>query len=144
MKKVQQKLKWLGVGSTAVVLLAATSLSAEDWEHSPSESWHSEEWYDPSDWFDDDAHDYESDTGLMGDSDYWDSNGLWSDDYDYDSTVNNSYDYGDGNSYTWDDITMSGLPPQTTAPTPIATILRATWLFTRLAPIRAVTSRNPI
>jgi len=103
MKKVQQKLKWLGIGSTAIVLLAATSLSAEDWEYQSSESWHSEEWYDPSDWFDEDAYDYESDTDLMSDSDYWDNNGLWSDDYDYDSTVNNSYDYGDGNSYTWDD-----------------------------------------
>lgn len=86
--------KRFGLG-LASMLVAAAGMSvavgqnSENWEWSPSEGYHEEEWWDPTDWFDDEPYD---DAGYNTyDYEYDD----YYDDYDYDY----GYNYGYDNAY---------------------------------------------
>ncbi len=72
---------------------------AYEWE--AGEGYHEEEWYDPSDWFDDDSSvDYEDDSWG-----YYDDYGYDYDDYGYGYGYDyDNYDYDlDYNNWAWDD-----------------------------------------
>ena len=72
--------------------LSADTVLAEDTEWDPTWGYHQEEWYDPSDWFNDDsAVDYEDD--YYGD--YYDDN-YYEDGYDGGYYDDDYYDYNYG------------------------------------------------
>jgi hypothetical protein len=103
--------------AAALLALPPATLEAAEWEYEWDEGLHKEEWYDPSDWFDNDAGiDYESDwynytygynyypynsdgvAGYYGDDDLgydysWYEDGL----YDYDYYTENWYE----DNFTW-------------------------------------------
>ncbi len=66
----------IGAALAAPAALTMTA-AAQHYEYEPDEGWHEEEWYDPTDWFDNRPYNYEYDY----------------DDYDYD------YDYDYDNRY---------------------------------------------
>lgn len=85
-------ISWLIGAALAVPLGLAPAASAQDYEYEPDEGWHEEEWYDPTDWFDDRPYNYEYDYDGYGyyDSDYYTDEDdpvdydYWDSPYDYD------------------------------------------------------------
>jgi len=82
----------VAAATAALGLMAAPAPAQHDYEYEADEGWHEEEWYDPSDWFDDEPYDsymdqtmdYEySDTAYDA---YWDGyfDGYYDDVYGYD------------------------------------------------------------
>lgn len=69
----------------------------EQYEYGSDEGWHEEEWYDPTDWFDDEPYNYEYDEYGYEAYDYDSSYGNQDDYYDY------GYDYDNGSSYDYYD-----------------------------------------
>jgi len=67
----------------------------EHYEWEAGEGIHEEEWYDPTDWFDDD------DGGNRVDYEYDYSNYYGDDDWDYDYGYDYDYDYDDQVGYDW-------------------------------------------
>jgi hypothetical protein len=86
MRQLKALLRPLGVPLLALSFVVAASTAPapsqadEAWEWDPTRGYHEEEWYDPSDWFDDD-------TGIDYEDDYY---GTYWDDWRYDYT---GYDY---------------------------------------------------
>lgn len=82
----------IAAATAALGLMAAPALAQQAYEYEPDEGWHEEEWYDPSDWFDDEPYDsYMSETMDYEYSDaaydaYWDGyfDGFYDDVYGYD------------------------------------------------------------
>jgi hypothetical protein len=140
---MSRKSPYLIFSLTLIAVLAVTSTvsrSAEQWyedtyetdqyddqagvdwgeyEWDPSTGLHEEEWYDPSDWFDDDEgveyedygplgrddrgyYDYGYDYGLYDGYTYWDY-GYGYDDYGYDYDYGWDFDAGDEDNYHTDD-----------------------------------------
>ena len=101
--------KWLTSGAALAAILSGASLAhADNYEYNYNEGVHEEEWYDPSDWFDDEQLGYDSysvdyDNDMDADWGFWNDDELWEEDYDYD--YSSSYDYG--THYTWNDNTNS-------------------------------------
>jgi hypothetical protein len=71
-----RRVSWLIGAALAAPLAFAQAASAQDYEYEPDEGWHEEEWYDPTDWFDDRPYNYEFDYDDYEYDDY---------DYDYDN-----------------------------------------------------------
>lgn len=94
------QLRLLGMGLATTFLAPQLSQAREDIEWEPGEGYHEEEWYDPSDWFNDDGQvDYEYD-GFDYYDGAWDGY-TWYDDYDY------VYDFDTDPEYVWDADTNS-------------------------------------
>lgn len=98
-------------------------IDSGDYEYEAGEGWHEEEWYDPSDWFDDDYNDdywsYDNDDDWADDDMYVGDNPTdyyeWTDGYDqnwhgysgyYDGYVDGYYDDEFGSDY-WDTTWVS-------------------------------------
>ncbi|MDQ8204322.1 hypothetical protein [Pelagicoccus sp. SDUM812003] len=87
-----------------ISFLAHSALYAQAYEYDPIKGYHQEEWYDPSDWFDDDsAVDYEYDDTFDYTyySPYWDSS-FWYGDINYEY-VDDDLVYG--THYVWNEAT---------------------------------------
>jgi len=92
--------------------LIASPLAAQSWEYETGEGFHSEDWWDPTDWFDDEPewqytdYDYETDfeNDQTGDWAFWNEE-FWEDSFDYDYKGYANYDFG--THYEWNDQTNS-------------------------------------
>ncbi len=92
----------LAAASFTVTTHAQNQQDHMEWE--PDEGFHEEEWYDPSDWFDDDFD------GISGpDTDYeYDNNYGWTDNgYDYDGEYYATYNNQEYDSDWWYDADRS-------------------------------------
>lgn len=120
------------LATAALIATPAPLLADEEYEWQAGEGYHEEEWYDPSDWFnDDDMVSYEYDNTYYNDA-YWADDSLAYDDWTYDTydPLGNdgwydTYDYDDyvyTDAYTWDPVEMTWVvdatgPNQATAGT---------------------------
>jgi len=117
----------VGAGAAALVLAAgmpATVVAQDDdyyegenYEYEPSTGVHEEEWYDPSDWFDDEWYqddtndvDFEEEDWDYGYDYMYDDGYTGTYDYDYDAYYDGYYDGYDDDEYGMDDnnVTRSG------------------------------------
>lgn len=105
MKRFERKYRIAGVAAAVVLLPLSSALSQEissEYEWDPSWGLHEEEWYDPSDWFNDDNVVDIEDTYT---SDYYTGDFWLYDDYVYDHGY--AYDFVDDDIdyyYQWDPV----------------------------------------
>ncbi|MFO7964045.1 MAG: hypothetical protein R6U50_09015 [Desulfobacterales bacterium] len=74
----------------------AEAIDQSEYEYESYEGLHQEEWYDPSDWFDEEGE------GISYETDWYDYTYAW-DDY-YDEDVYGYYDYYEDDEYLDDDV----------------------------------------
>lgn len=91
-----RRLAIFAISALCASAYAGAAIADNEWEWDSSTGYHEEEWYDPSDWFNDDNDiDYEADYYDGYDPDYYSA-----DDYDYTSDDYQMYGYeGDDSMY---------------------------------------------
>ena len=108
MKRFEQKLALLSnVPAHFLIILLAfaliprlTTLNAQEYEYEPDEGLHQEEWYDPSDWFDDTP-------GIDYEEDWWDyPYGYTTPLYDPEDRTGDYDYYEDPNNNVWSRATI--------------------------------------
>jgi hypothetical protein len=113
--KIKPQQQWWRFGATGLVcaiLLGATSIpkmafADEEYEWEPGWGLHEEEWYDPSDWFNEDNQVSVEEVGTYGYDDPYYTNDFWTGntyygDYGYDTADYDLANTGANNYYQWD------------------------------------------
>ncbi|KAF0096291.1 MAG: hypothetical protein E1N59_258 [Puniceicoccaceae bacterium 5H] len=96
--KWQKRISSLLAVTTLGALIAPALQAQSNYEYEADEGWHQEEWYDPSDWFDDD-YSYDYDANSYGE--------YWNDDLWEDSVATNNNNYSGGYYYDWSSDSQS-------------------------------------
>lgn len=90
MKTTKQKTLMSAATAAAIVIASGPLLADTEFEWDPTWGLHEEEWYDPSDWLNDDSSVDVEDVGTLGyDQDYY-ANDFW-----YDTSYYSTYSYDD-------------------------------------------------